>query len=287
MADSDHIRKASTHELPSPPSHCCPHTSTLSIYTCDAGWVEAFDPGSGRPYYVHLASSTTTWERPTGGPAGAAAAGGAAAGGSGGAGAAAAAGAKKVYSAEILALWRKLGDFVRVEATSKITSKNKKFAGLRKVRRPLAFVACEARSLLRCTSRARILPEARNHFASYNRSFMLSHLLRSLILLSLSLSLSPSFPPQFAELSAKRKREAARKKAEEEAEEAAALRAAQEALTKPRKALVNYLDVDVPAAEKKDIEEFAEESFEVRLSCHGSAGSASCISITNTRAFSS
>lgn len=159
--------------------------------------MEAFDPGSGRPYYVHLASSTTTWERPTAGPAGAAAAGGAAGGGAGAA--AAAAGGKKVYSPEVLALWRKLGDFIRVEATSKITSKNKKFAGLRK----------------------------------------------------------------FAELSAKRKREAARKKAEEEAEEAAALRAAQEALTKPRKALVNYLDVEVPSAEKKDIEEFAEESFEL------------------------
>lgn len=97
-----------------------------------AGWVEAFDPGSGRPYYVHLASSTTTWERPTAGPAGAAAAGGAAGGGAGAA--AAAAGGKKVYSPEVLALWRKIGDFIRVEATSKITSKNKKFAGLRKVR---------------------------------------------------------------------------------------------------------------------------------------------------------
>lgn len=159
------------------------------------GWVEAFDAASGRAYYVHLASSTTTWDRPEPDPS--SAAGGSAAGGGGG-------GHSKLTAAslspEVAAAWASLADYLRLQATTKISAKNKKFAGLRK----------------------------------------------------------------FAEIAARRKREAAKKKAEEDALEEAALQAAQAAASKPKRSMLSLLDCEVPGpVEKKDIEEFAEQSFEL------------------------
>jgi WW domain len=150
------------------------------------GWVEAFDAASGRPYYVHLASSTTTWERP------APEAGASSDGSSGG-------NKRAALSPEVAAAWAQLADYLRLEATQKISAKNKKFAGLRK----------------------------------------------------------------FAEIAARRKREAAKKKAEEDALEEAALAAAQAAASKPKRSLLSLLETDAPKVEKKDIEEFAEQSFEL------------------------
>lgn len=151
------------------------------------GWVEAADPSSGRSYYVHMASGTTQWDRPT------AAAGGDAAAATAAtetatvvaatdAAASVAPGGARVLSDAMKAEWRKLLDAARSEATTRITTKNKKFSGLRK----------------------------------------------------------------FAEVAARRKKEAARKKAEEAAADAAAAKAVEDVTKAPRKAIMSFLDVELP-----------------------------------------
>lgn len=105
--------------------------------------------------------------------------------------------AKKKLSLQARAQWRKILDFARQEATTKMQAKAKRFMGLRK----------------------------------------------------------------FAELAAKRKAEAAaRKKAETDAEEAAA-KAAEEEAAKPKRSILQMLDVDLPVVEKSNMEEYAENYF--------------------------
>ena len=104
---------------------------------------------------------------------------------------------KKKISIQARAQWRKILDYARREATSKLQSKSKRFLGLRK----------------------------------------------------------------FAEQAAKRKAEAAdRKRKEKEEEEAANAAAAADAL-RPKKSIMEMLDVDTPPIEKQNIEEFADASF--------------------------
>jgi len=154
-----------------------------------AGWTAAVDPSSGRTYYVH-ASGQTSWEVPTAGPAEAAPAAAAAA-------PAAAAVPKKKLSLVVRASWRKVLDYARTEATTKIQAKAKRFMGLRK----------------------------------------------------------------FAELAAKRKNEAAEKKKRQQEEDEAAEAAARAEAAKPKRSILQMLDVDVPPVEKQNIEEYAQNWF--------------------------
>lgn len=152
------------------------------------GWVEALDPGSGRSYYVHAASGTTSWEHP-----------GSAAAPDAGAGAGAAtAAASAGLSGDVLAAWKSVLTAARAEASHRIGEKNKKFAGLR----------------------------------------------------------------GFAAVAAKRKEEAAKKKAEEAEAEAAAERAgALGDAARSKRSILSFLELEVPAVEKKDIEAYAGDWF--------------------------
>jgi hypothetical protein len=104
---------------------------------------------------------------------------------------------KKKLSIQARAQWRKILDYARREATSKLQSKNKRFLGLRK----------------------------------------------------------------FAEQAAKRKAEAAEKKRREKEEEEAANSAAAAEALRPKKSIMEMLDVDTPPIEKQNIEEFADAQF--------------------------
>ena len=64
-------------------------------------------------------------------------------------------------------------------------------------------------------------------------------------------------------MSAKRKREQAKKKAEDDAAKAAEDKALAEAAQRQSKTLAELLTLAVPPAEKRDIEEFARDSFEL------------------------
>lgn len=104
---------------------------------------------------------------------------------------------KKKLTLTSRAQWRKIIEYARTEATSRVQSKNKKFFGLRK----------------------------------------------------------------FAEVAARRKKEAQRKKEAEAEADAAAERAALEEALKPKKSILQMLDLDVPEVEKQNIEEYAETNF--------------------------
>ena len=104
---------------------------------------------------------------------------------------------KKKLSLQARAQWRKILDYARREATSKLQSKSKRFLGLRK----------------------------------------------------------------FAEQAAKRKAEAAEKKRKEKEEEDAANAAAAAEALRPKKSIMEMLDVDTPPIEKQNIEEFADAQF--------------------------
>ncbi len=104
---------------------------------------------------------------------------------------------KKKLSLQARAQWRKILDYARREATSKLQSKSKRFLGLRK----------------------------------------------------------------FADQAAKRKAEAAEKKRKEKEEEEAANAAAAAEALRPKKSIMEMLDVDTPPIEKQNIEEFADAQF--------------------------
>ena len=104
---------------------------------------------------------------------------------------------KLKLSLQVKAQWRKILDYARQEATTKLQSKAKRFMGLRK----------------------------------------------------------------FAELASKRKAEAAEKKRKDKEEEDAMNAAAAAEAARPRKSIMEMLDVDVPPIEKQNIEEYAEASF--------------------------
>lgn len=109
-------------------------------------------------------------------------------------------GARKAMSSDVKLQWKKILDYARLEATSKIANKNKKFFGLRK----------------------------------------------------------------FAEVATRRKAAAANKKIVEAAEEAEAAKAAEAGpIKKSSKAILSFLEVEMPKVEKMNIEEFAESSFEL------------------------
>lgn len=162
------------------------------------GWTSAKDSASGATYYIHLPTSSTSWNFPTGPPGGVVAMD---------AGAAVSAtpvrggGASRELSLspDVSAAWVRLLDFITLEASKKIAEKNKKFAGLRK----------------------------------------------------------------FAELAAKRKREVADAAAANAAVDAAGAAAVAAAAAAASRTIAQRLELPVPKAEKRDIEEFATASFEL------------------------